>query len=675
MQQRRLLIFVSALILSILMFFCTSALYPPPVASAHAFVIGSNPVDGATINAAPNVVRIYFNAPVSTLSTVHVYAIENGQLVDVSAAPASISPTDARELDTPLKSPGSLPQGSYEIKWMAVASNDGHTTYGVIGFDVGYSSMGLPGTTTLGPTTSNNLDGAGGIRTLNFLGVLSIIWDWLILGALTLWVGMLVIEKIIVARTERVSDLLRFTLRPGHSLHWLCLSALLCGEVVALVLRNSRLSQALDSGFNLSNLLRLVSDTTYGHIWLARIVLLLIGLGFLYWLKQTADSKDEDEAGNVPAPRPLQRSSSGRQSGTQEFHPTTGSLTRERVEMEEKAASRPLPPYTFLWLILTGLLLLTYALTGNASQVFRPHISAIIFDWLYLTAQGIWFGGLAYLGYMLLPRLPGDLDRQSAPLIELLQRILPVFLAAMCILLISGFFLAEASITSIDRLLNDPYGRTLLVQSAVTVLILLLSLYTLFVLRPRITRQVLLLPVVEPELPARRMRQSALEQSWRTLKGLVNTQAIMGAGVLLCAAFMTFYAPPIVFPNINYAASSSSPSASSTGSTQSKQVGDLHLTLNVLPGKLNRENSVVLLITDSNGNPITDAKVSLSTNMVIMNMGTAHKTIESGNPLYVATFDKRQAFSMAGQWSIDLTIQRPGHDSVQTRFLVMLQSA
>src|SRR5579863_61236 len=120
-----------------------------PAALAHAFVIGSDPVDGSTITTAPSMIRIFFNADISPASTARVYVFapggpSNGSEVDEGHS--SIPANNARELDTQLVSPASLPQGSYEVKWTAVATDDGHATSGLIGFNFGYSVTGLSGT-------------------------------------------------------------------------------------------------------------------------------------------------------------------------------------------------------------------------------------------------------------------------------------------------------------------------------------------------------------------------------------------------------------------------------------------------------------------------------------------------------------------------------------------------
>ncbi|HEX3642317.1 MAG TPA: copper resistance protein CopC, partial [Ktedonobacteraceae bacterium] len=174
MRRRRLLLTGTALILSILGYICSMALIQPSVASAHAYVIGSDPVDGSTVAKVPKEVHIYFNAPISPLSSAHVYFTQSGNYVNVEAAPSRVAPLNAQELIIPLKTPNAQFQGGYVVNWSAVANGDGHTTEGVIGFNVGFSGLpGITGTPILGPSTSNSL---GEIHTLDLTALLAILW-------------------------------------------------------------------------------------------------------------------------------------------------------------------------------------------------------------------------------------------------------------------------------------------------------------------------------------------------------------------------------------------------------------------------------------------------------------------------------------------------------------------
>src|SRR5260370_36485263 len=199
----------------------------------------------------------------------------------------------------------------------------------------------------------------------------------------------------------------------------------------------------------------------------------------------------------------------------------------------------------------------------------------------------------------------------------------------------------------------------MLVKIVLILLMLLLSIYALFFLRPQLHRQVILLPVVNAEMPARRTRQSALEQGERKLRRTMQFLSYLGAGVLLCAALMSFFAPPIAFPAINYTAGSSTSSTSSTTNTQTKQAANLRVSLQVSPARVDYANTVIVSLSDRSGTPATDAQVQISINMELMNMGTARATMQAGKATSVANFAKDEAFSRSGPCDIFFTIQPP----------------
>ena len=499
--------------------------------------------------------------------------------------------------------------------------------------------------------------------------------------ALTFWIGILVAEGLLVGNDEetRATGILARVRKQSLPLQWLCLSAFLVGEVVTLFLRSISLSNTTSSngGIDMSALGQVLFETRYGTLWIARIVLILISLLLLRWsYRKTNDTT------KTARPPQSDRTSGGssfskmRQRVTQEQHNTGEQPITAPPETSMPANTRS---YTLIGLLLAGLILLTFALTDDAAQLAQPHISAIVLDWLYLATRSMWLGSLTYLGYVLLPLLPSiEQDRQASLLNTMLHRFQPLLLGAAGIFLVSGLYLSESSIFDPQQLINDPYGRSLLVTLVLVGLMLLLSVYIIFMLRPKLARQAALLPVINAEMPTRRNRQSALEQTERGIKRVAVALSWLGAGVLLCAALMAFFAPPIVFPNIDYAASNSvnngNAPAVPTSGTQTQQVGNLSVTLQVSPGRSSYTNTVILTINDSAGNPITDARVQLTVNMVIMDMGTGHATIAGGNPTYIAVFNPNAAFSMDGLWHITVNIQRPNQPPLQTVFQVTLNS-
>ena len=553
---------------ALLSFSWLPSLFRPQTVLASSFVVGSDPVDGSTINVPPRQMRIFFNTPISSASTATIYY---GIHYDVMNAGRSyIASNNPQELDTPLHP--QLPKGSYTVRWTAVSTTDGRATNGVIGFNIGYSSTGLPGQVILGPSTSNILP------ELSSLGILAIAWDWLVMAALTLWIGILVMESFVLAnskddngrdsrgyRSDRSRRTTRdlsdageetgraiedvnvgtglapvltptptFTImsqvyKQSLPLQWLCLAALSVGEIINLVLRSALYTQTFNtSGIDLTVIRELIFDTTYGHLWLARIALIALSIAFLGWTNRSTRS----------ASIMVRNSASAR-----------------GVEKTDS---------TFVMLILAGCIVFTVALSEDITQLAQAHASAVLFDWLFLVAQGIWFGGAAYIGFVLLPLLPAlEPELHARSLVSLIQRSTPLIAGSIGVLLASGLFLVETSLSSVQQLLGDPFGRALLVKILLIAVMLLVSAYALFFIMPQLRRQVLLLHVVNSEMPARRARQRALERNEHRLTVLMKSLAFLGVGALLCAAFMSFFALPIVFPAIQYSDGSSNNTASS----------------------------------------------------------------------------------------------------------------
>lgn len=678
-------------------------LLKPQTALASSFVVGSDPVDGSTISVPPRIMRIFFNTPVSSASTATVYYGSEYQVMN--AGHSQVARNNSRELDTPLLA--QLPEGSYTVRWTAVSTTDGQATHGVIGFNVGHSSTGLPGQVILGPSTSN-------IRPeLSSLGILAIAWDWLVMAALALWIGILVMESVVLAggkndsgrestgyrddggthttrdlnnRNEdernnvdqssreqeepairenvnvgtRASPVLPTAVRTGASpvptfppiaqvrkqslpLQWLCLTALCAGEIINLILRAALYTQTFDTtGIDPTAIRALIFDTTYGHLWLVRIALIGLALVFLAWTNRSR--RRHSPRGRI----------------------TASTRTKGKIN------------YSFVMLILASCIVFTLALSEDVTQLAQAHASAVLLDWLFLIAQGIWFGGAAYLGFVMLPLLPAlEPELHARSLMTLIQRSIPLMVSSIVVLLVSGLFLTETSLSSVQQLVTDPFGRALLVKILLVAIMLLLSIYALFFLIPQLRRQVVLLHVVNPEMPARRTRQAALERNEGRLIVLMKSLAFLGAGALLCAAFMSFFAPPIVFPAINYTSGPSTGTGSSTtntGAIQTKQAGDLIVHLQVIPARVGYDNTVIVVLSDSKSNPITNAQVHINITMQAMDMGTASATMNSRSSTYVAVFKKSETFSMPGLWDIALSIQRPNQASVQVSFQVPLNA-
>lgn len=102
----------------------------PTTAFAHAFPKRSAPAVGATVERAPNAVKIWFNSKLEPLFDKLVVKDAAGKVV--SQGKAKVDTNDRSLLEVGL---APLPPGTYHVYWH-VTSKDGHHTEGDFSFMV-----------------------------------------------------------------------------------------------------------------------------------------------------------------------------------------------------------------------------------------------------------------------------------------------------------------------------------------------------------------------------------------------------------------------------------------------------------------------------------------------------------------------------------------------------------
>ncbi|MGE6550533.1 copper resistance CopC/CopD family protein [Bacillus mycoides] len=117
---------------------CVLIILIPKSASAHAYVVKSNPAENETLKKAPSVVKIEFDEDiqVSSFNTLFVRDT-SGKRVDVKDA--HIDKKNKKILEAGLKE--NLKNGLYSIQWKAISA-DGHPIQGVIPFRIGSAEAG-----------------------------------------------------------------------------------------------------------------------------------------------------------------------------------------------------------------------------------------------------------------------------------------------------------------------------------------------------------------------------------------------------------------------------------------------------------------------------------------------------------------------------------------------------
>jgi len=117
---------------------CVLIILIPKSASAHAYVVKSNPVENETLKKAPTVVKIEFDEDiqVSHFNTLFVRDT-SGKRVDLKDA--HIDKRNKKLLEAGVKE--NLKDGLYSIQWKAISA-DGHPIQGVIPFQIGLTEAG-----------------------------------------------------------------------------------------------------------------------------------------------------------------------------------------------------------------------------------------------------------------------------------------------------------------------------------------------------------------------------------------------------------------------------------------------------------------------------------------------------------------------------------------------------
>ncbi len=414
-----------------------------PDALAHAQLLGTSPVSGATVPRQPDEVIFEFNQNVGgTLGAVRVYNAQ-GEEVDNLA----VSHPDGNEhwMGVGLK-PG-LPDGTYTGTYRVISA-DTHIVYGGLVFNIGhpgaapkFTVAGLIGRNKSGKVTEMAF---GVVRGLDYLTIA------LLLGGLAFLL---------------VAWLPGFTAVAGEDPAWQAARRAFAGRMRALLILavalgftvsvlGILLQGASAAGVSLwtslkASVLENTLESRFGKVWgLRAIDWLVLGilLGLVTLLARRAQRSAHGDRGSAAG------------------------------ETQAPAAAHSGPPRLLLALVGIGAayLAITPALSGHASiqsptGVFFPS------DVLHVLAASVWVGGIACL----LLALPAATRALASPdrsrlLLATLTRFSPLALAAVIVIAITGVVQAYIDVRSLNGLLHSTYGTLIIAKTAL--LLVLISL-------------------------------------------------------------------------------------------------------------------------------------------------------------------------------------------------------
>lgn len=551
----------------------------PAAAFGHAQLESTSPERGAVAKEEPEEVLFRFDEPVEgNLGAIRVYDAA-GQRVDEGEAfhPGG----DGSEIGVELK-PG-LAEGSYTATYRLVSA-DGHVitsgfvfSFGKPGAAPSQTVAELTGRVGTGPVTDAAFGVARGFQYAAIaLGLGAVFF------ALAIWLPSL-------AGFGREGPWEAAASAFARRLRWLLLAAALAGAVsaaAALVLEGAEAAGI--SGFSAlkESILSETLGTRFGTAW---------GLAFAAWLA----------TGALALALPWAR--------------RTG---RERMLLSVAAL-----PATFLVFVP--------ALGGHAG-VQAPVGLLLPANVLHVAAMAIWLGGLAALLFAV-PAASRRLDPpdRSRLLAALLARFSQVALVAVAAILLTGLIQAYVFVRHPAALLEDGYGRAVLVKFLLLLAVVALGAYSRRRSVPRLRRI-----AAGGEAPGR---------AGLLLRRTLRAEVALLVVVLGVTAALASYAPPI--------------NAQAGPFSTEQTVGPILLELTVEPARVGANEIHVYLFDARTGAPFIRTKeLRVAARLAERGIALPLDPQRAGPGHYVVPGAQ---LSAAGEWEVEVVVRVSAFDQYE----------
>jgi Putative copper export protein len=623
----------------------------PARASAHAILLKSDPTQNSVLATPPTTVRMWFSESLNpTYTTAYVVnaaqaaaQVKNNANTHVDNGDAHIAANDPKEMDLTLKS--NLPSAVYSVVYRTQSADDGHILNGSFVFTVAAPNGTVPTYTgngaalnTLGGAnnTTGRLDGA---TLFAFLAIA------LVDIGVVFWVGaqlwrVFVLHLMVEEDEEQHTILLRMEQRFDRSfsapllvLIFLANIGILIGQAFSLV------SGSWWQAFSPMLLYGLVAHSDFGLFWILRQVIVLLALAITL---------------------------------------ATMRMSRGR----EKPLNEGM---AWLYFILSLGLLCAVTLSGHAAAArSNVIVLAVLSDLLHLLAASLWIGGMFYIALVYLPLL----DRypvlsRTRSLLAVLKHYSPLAFAGVALMAASGPLNATVRMDSWSELLATAYGRALVVKILLVCLLLLVSAYHVFLLRPRLAKTYLRYQTATKNQcndarddinatneqvgdDARKYeliktftasQTKALErevgQCSKRLSAVLRWEPVLGVMVLLCTGLLGVFSETL---QSNVATPAPPPVVSKPYVAQvvttDKQFA---ITMKIDPNTAGT-NTFTATVRDRHGAlvPTANIGVSLYLTMLDMDMGTQSINLQ---PDKNGNFSALDSLGMEGHWSLKINVQ------------------
>jgi copper transport protein len=377
--------------------FVLAALWSVGRVLAHANLLRAQPGPNAVLEFSPPEIRLWFSEPLEAQFSKIILRDAGGNILNTP--PSVVDPTDATQM---VLVPGELPDGLYTVAWRALSSADGHPTLGSYPIVIGDAA--LAGAIT-GSTGAIPLDGA----LIRFANLVS-----LALGVGG--IGFLVFVWWPSAPSPRIQGRLTWLIWTG----WGAMGV--TGFLLILMQYALAVGSPILMDINGDSLNRLIADTRFGQLWLARMAL-WVGMGGALWFARS-----------------------------------------DRW-------------FYAVGLVIGGAILATNSLFSHANAAYDLTAS-VAADWLHLAAMALWIGGLvSFIAVIGLVR--GTIQPASSALGTLVARFSNFARVAVAILFITGAYSSWLQVGSFEALLTTTYGQALLIKLLLIVPVIWLAFINL----------------------------------------------------------------------------------------------------------------------------------------------------------------------------------------------------
>jgi putative copper export protein/methionine-rich copper-binding protein CopC len=705
-----------------------------PAHPAHALPIRTIPAANAILSAPPPQVKMWFSEALNPVDSRIIVVDPSNHEVDNHDS--RVNTADSTEMDVGLQL---LRPGTYVVVWRTQSAVDGHVTGGSFIFRIANADGSVPPIPATLP--SGNVPGAAGFgasaQSVDAPTLLQALGDWLALLCALFWVGgtlwevwTLPVRRAPDAITKLGAQLA--TRRFQRLAPYALAGALLADTLVALAL-TAEIAGAWGGLFNGQYWqATLFSGSSFGVYWWMRQATLAVALVIALLTERAARRATPPGA----APSAQAALAEAQAAAAEAPIPAWPAVALETLRQTPRLPLRlwrgwlDLTPLRQAEVALGLLLLFAFAMSGHAAATPPAERGyAVTVDLLHLIFSAIWLGGLLYISVVLIPAARGLPERVQA---ALLARGAPEFGAVAIVsaaaLALTGSLNATVHLTSFAQFATTAYGRTLFVKIELFLIMVAISAFHAFWLRPRLTRslarssQARLATLrevagvgaqhgaasagAEGEAPLLAAEQqeaqdagddtivssdasaSAYERAaqnghshgdsgdaasdeTRHLRGQMQDwlrrEAIVGVGVLLCVALLALFAGTL-------APTQAAPVASAGAFKQTHTVSGYAITLQVNPAKFG-QNTFTVTVADAHGAPAAGASVLLLASDLDMDMGSQSLQLQSAGATQPGVYSGQGELTMAGNWELTVKTLPPGGKAfVTTQFKLVVGS-